>query len=126
MPRALLATLALALSSLIACSQPASPTPTAGLTGVVMRGPITPVCQVQIPCSAPFSADFSVEQNGRSVTRFHSAADGHFTVLLAAGVYRIVPDATAPIMFPQSQAKTVEVRSVGLTEVQLEFDTGIR
>jgi hypothetical protein len=47
-------------------------------------------------------------------------------VILPAGIYRIVPDADAPIISPQSQAKVAEVESVGLTEVRLEFDTGIR
>jgi hypothetical protein len=47
-------------------------------------------------------------------------------VLLPSGVYRVVAGADAPIMSPLSQARTVEVLPVGLTEVRLEFDTGIR
>jgi hypothetical protein len=109
-----------------ACDQPGSPTVTTGLTGVVVRGPITPVCQIQVPCDAPFSAAFNVEQNARRITQFQSDADGRFTVTLPPGVYRIVSGADAPILSPQSQAKTVEVLSGGLTEVRLEFDTGIR
>lgn len=117
---------ALALTAAIACDEPLSPTAITGLTGVVVRGPITPVCRIQVPCDAPFSADFSVEQNGRRVTQFRSNADGRFTVMLASGIYRVVPDPEAPIIVPQLQAKTVEVGPVGLTEVRLEFDTGIR
>lgn len=123
--RAVLGMLALAWA-VTGCNHPVSPTVTTGLTGVVLRGPITPVCQIQVPCDAPFGATFSVEQNGRRITEFQSNADGRFTVMLASGVYRIVPGADAPIMSPQSQAKTVEVLPVGLTEVRLEFDTGIR
>jgi hypothetical protein len=99
---------------------------TTGLTGVVMRGPITPVCQVDVPCDAPFSATFTVQQNGRSVAQFHTDADGHFTVMLAPGNYTIVPASDAPIIAPQSQVKTVQVMPTGLTNVTLEFDTGIR
>jgi hypothetical protein len=118
--------LTLTLAAATACETPLSPTATTGLTGVVMRGPITPVCQIQLPCDAPFSAEFSIEQNGRRVSQFRSDADGRFTVMLATGIYRIVPGSDAPILAPSSQAKTVEVRPVGLTQVRLEFDTGIR
>lgn len=116
----------LTLAAAAAACEPTSPTLTTGLTGVVMRGPVTPVCTLQTPCDAPFSADFTVEQNGRRVNHFRSDSDGRFTVMLASGTYRIVPDPGAPIIAPQSQAKTVEVGPVGLTQVRLEFDTGIR
>ena len=109
-----------------ACGNPASSTPTTGLTGVVVRGPITPVCRIDIPCDAPFSAGFSVQQNGRQAGQFRSDADGRFTVWLSPGAYRVVPDRDAPLMAPASQARAVEVGSVGLTAVRLEFDTGIR
>jgi hypothetical protein len=49
-----------------------------------------------------------------------------FTVMLSPGSYTIVPAADAPLMSATSQAKTVVVGPVGLTTVQLEFDTGIR
>jgi hypothetical protein len=110
----------------LGCHSPSGPTLTTGLTGTVLRGPITPVCQIQVPCDAPFSADFSVEQNGRMVSGFRSDQDGRFTVMLEPGAYRVVPAANAPIIFPASQAKTVDVRPGGLTEIRLTFDTGIR
>lgn len=108
------------------CHSPASPTLTTGLTGTVLRGPITPVCRIEVPCDAPFSADFSVEQNGKVVLRFRSEQDGRFTVMLEPGQYRVVPATNAPIISPTSQAKTVNVLAGGLTEVRLSFDTGIR
>ena len=110
----------------LGCHGPSAPTLTSGLTGTVLRGPITPVCQIQVPCDAPFSADFSVEQNGNVVSRFRSDQDGRFTVMLEPGAYRVVPAANAPIIFPASQAKTVNVLAGGLTEIRLSFDTGIR
>jgi hypothetical protein len=109
-----------------ACDQPVSPTVTTGLTGVVVRGPIAPVCQINVACDAPFSAAFSVLQDARRITEFRSDADGRFTVMLRAGIYRIVPAADAPIIQPPAQVKTVEVLPGGLTQVRLEFDTGIR
>jgi hypothetical protein len=103
------------------------PSPTTGLTGVVTRGPITPVCRVDVPCEAPFSATFNVERAGSRVARFHSDESGQFTVFLEPGGYTVVPAADAPIISPASQAKSVTVGDTGtLTAVRLMFDTGIR
>jgi hypothetical protein len=123
--RARLIVLAL-ICGVAACDQPLSPTVNTGLTGVVVRGPIAPVCEVSKPCDAPFSAAFGVYENTRRVSGFRSDANGRFTVMLPAGVYRVIPDADAPVIQPPAQVKTVEVLPVGLTEVRLEFDTGIR
>jgi hypothetical protein len=110
----------------VACDQPVSPTPNTGLTGVVVRGPIAPVCEIDKACDAPFSAGFDVYLNARRVAGFRSDADGRFSVALSPGVYRIIPAADAPIIQPPAQVKEVEVLPVGLTPVRLEFDTGIR
>jgi hypothetical protein len=102
------------------------PSPGTGLTGTVVRGPITPVCRVDVPCDAPFSAGFTVERGGRGIARFRSDAAGQFTVYLDPGAYTVVPDADAPVFMPGRQSKAVTVGSAGLTTVQLMFDTGIR
>lgn len=118
----------LALAGSTACGAPPAPTPTTGLTGTVTRGPITPVCQPNADCDAPFSAGFTVADGAGQTTlaHFQSDANGRFTVLLGPGPYRIVPDADAPILSPASQVKPVTVGPAGLTSVQLQFDTGIR
>lgn len=101
--------------------------PTTGLEGKVLRGPIQPVCQIGQPCDdAPFSADFLVQQNNSIVATFKSAEDGSFQVRLKPGNYTVVPGNDAPLMQPSLQAKPVEVGPVGLTKVELHFDTGIR
>lgn len=97
-----------------------------GLTGLVLRGPIAPVCTTDQPCDAPFAATFTVTRAGRSVRRFASAADGTFTVLLEPGSYRIVPAPDAPIISPTTQVQDVVVGDSGLTTDTLFFDTGIR
>jgi hypothetical protein len=103
------------------------PSPATGLTGLVTRGPVTPVCRVDVPCDAPFSATFSVERAGRRVAQFQSDASGQFTVLLEPGGYTVIPNADAPIIAPTAQAKPVTVADTGtLTAVRLMFDTGIR
>jgi len=109
-----------------ACGAPGATAPTTGLTGIVLRTPITPVCIVNVPCSSPFSAGFTVDRDGASVAHFRSDNDGHFTVMLSPATYQIVPDPDAPIISPTSQVKTVTVDGAGLTSVMLAFDTGIR
>src|SRR5512132_1791885 len=99
-----------------ACSS-TSPSTTTGLTGVVIRGPVTPVCRVDVPCDAPFSATFSVERSGRRVTQFQSDAAGQFTVFLAPGAYTIVPAADTPIISPTTQGKSVTVADNGMLTV---------
>ena len=99
---------------------------TTGLTGTVRRGPITPVCQINVPCDAPFSASFDVLRGSLRVASFRSDANGHFTIALAPGTYVIVPAADAPLMNPSAQTKTVEVSAEGISSVELMFDTGIR
>lgn len=114
------------LIALWACSS-TSPSPTTGLSGVVMRGPITPVCRVDTPCDAPFTATFSVQRSGRQIAQFRSDASGLFTVFLKPGDYTVVPPPDAPIISPAMQSKQVSVADSGtLTMVRLTFDTGIR
>jgi hypothetical protein len=113
---------ALAMS---ACSGTA-PSPTTGLTGTVLRAPISPVCGFEAPCELPFSAGFTVQRAGRRVAGFQSDAAGRFTVWLEPGTYTVVPNADAPLISPGAQAKTVTVGDIGLTTVRLAFDTGIR
>lgn len=96
------------------------------LAGTVRRGPITPVCQVATPCDEPFAATFEVRRGNRRVATFTSGADGAFNVKVPAGELVVVPDASAPLMNPTSQAKPVVLQAGALTEVHLVFDTGIR
>jgi hypothetical protein len=59
------------------------------------------------------------------VARFASDSAGRFRVLLAPGAYTVVADSGAPI-FSRRQSRDVTVGPVGLTRVDLRFDTGIR
>src|ERR1043165_9998781 len=108
----------------LACGNPAELT--TGLSGTVERGPIAPVCQTGVPCTAGFSASFDVRQGSRRVATFASDPVGRFTVLLGPGKYTIVPSSSAPLMNPTAQTRDVEVLRTGITAVHLSFDTGIR
>src|ERR1051325_2378609 len=94
------------------CGSPSAPSDTA-LVGTVLRGPVQPVCIVNVPCDAPFAATFTVRRNDRVVTTFRSDTDGHFSVALASGAYVVVPGADAPIIAPGSQTKSVTVGADG-------------
>ncbi len=96
-----------------------------GLEGTARRGPTRPVCQVDAPCDAPFSAGFEVRQGDRIVARFNSDSAGHFRVHLPPGNYTVVPDASAGVLL-RSQVHEVTVGPSGLTHVEFHFDTGIQ
>ena len=104
-----------------------APSPTTGLTGVVVRGRSRRSAAFEAPCDAPFSAGFTVQRAGRQVAQFQSDSAGQFTVFLDPGAYTVVPNADAPLISPAAQAKSVTVGDTGLlTVVRLTFDTGIR
>ncbi len=121
-----LGTLLLAALGIGSCSGDRLSGPSTGLVGTAVRGPITPVCQIDVPCSAPFSAGFTVWQRSRPIASFRSDGQGRFTVRLEPGTYTIIPAPDAPILDPQGQGKSVFVGPSGLTTIALEFDTGIR
>jgi hypothetical protein len=100
--------------------------PGTGLTGDVVRGPVTPVCLPDPPCYAPFSAHFAVLGDSATVATFVTDNRGRFFVALPAGRYTIRPGADAPIISPEQQTREVAVGDSGITPVHLEFDTGIR
>src|SRR5690349_1694733 len=114
------------LIALSACRDFGPDAGTGLLTGTVVRGPVTPVCQVDVPCDAPFSASFVVLRGSVQVAMFHSVADGSFSVLVPAGNLTIVPAADAPIIDPGQQVRTVTAEAGVTTTVHLVFDTGIR
>jgi hypothetical protein len=100
--------------------------PGTGLEGTVRIGPITPTCSVNVPCDAPFSAEFEVRSGGSVAGRFHSDSAGRFLILLDPGEYTVVPDSSAHLFPGIDQTRDVTVGAVGRTHLQLLLDTGIR
>lgn len=115
---------------LVGCLHAASPVFGAdtGIKGKVLRGPVYPGPTIQgKPDEAPFSALFRVlNSEDEEVARFETDEKGRFKILLPPGEYTIVPDASAPILFPKRQKKEVTVPEDGLADVTLEFDTGMK
>lgn len=98
-----------------------------GIRGTVLRGPLRagPVAVGQSH-EAPFRPWFYLLDAEGQLTRFESDEDGYFEVLLPPGEYTIVPEKSAPVMFPQRQGKEVTVPEDGFARVSLRFDTGLR
>lgn len=96
-----------------------------GLVGVVKRGPITPVCVAERPCSAPAAGVSLVFARGaREIARAKSGRDGSYRVSLAPGLYRVrgLVNARWRVLKPVE----VRVPSGRVARVNFMLDTGIR
>jgi hypothetical protein len=101
--------------------------PRGTLTGIVTRGPVTPVCVAEQPCSevAPDVALLFV-RNGAIVGRTTTNADGHYRLRLPAGTYavrRAVVTGTLDRKLEPNHARVYGGRS---HRVDFSIDTGIR
>jgi hypothetical protein len=119
---------ALAAALFAALSGTAGASPTAGLWGLVTRGPIAPVCRVGTPCTGPavgvtlvFSRAGMVR--GRAVT----SATGRYRVTLSPGTYSIRL-AKAALGRPGFMHEPLTARVVAgrYRRVDVSIDTGIR
>jgi hypothetical protein len=78
------------LAAFVAASSAGAATSSTGLRGVVMRGPIAPVCAVEQPCDAP-AKDVTLifSRDGKVVRRTTTNDKGRYRVALAAGLYSV-------------------------------------
>jgi hypothetical protein len=95
------------------------------LHGIVMRGPIMPVCMVGKPCDAPAAHLLLRFQRSATTVLVRTDGTGHYRVHLAAGIWAV---STAK---PSKIGRGVEPRSVRVrggrdSRVDLHVDTGIR
>ena len=96
-----------------------------GLFGVVRKGPITPVCAAERPCSAPApGVSLVFSRSTREVARTKSVRDGFYRITLAPGLYRV----RAFVNERSRVLKPFEVRVPAgrLARVNFLLDTGIR
>jgi hypothetical protein len=97
-----------------------------GLHGIVTRGPITPVCRVGVPCSAPaVGAVLVFSRVGHATTRVRVGAGGRYSVRLAPGYYRVT---VSPASQVGSGVRPNRVHVTCGLDARLDFsiDTGIR
>ncbi len=121
--------LAAGAAFLVACGQGEAPTPTAGIEGQVLLGPMCPVVQEGTPCpDQPYQATIVVwnAERSKKVRTFTSDAQGRFRVGLAPGPYYIdpqPPDSGGP---PTPIPQAVTVPEGRFLQVTIEYDSGIR
>jgi hypothetical protein len=102
----------------------ASATTSTGLRGLVTRGPVTPVCQVDQPCFAPAKHTTIVfTRNGVSKSTV-TGDDGRYVIALAAGTYAVrIPSAAK---FGSFAPHTASVTAGRKATRNFSIDTGIR
>lgn len=108
-----------ALATLAAKPLGASPS---GVQGHVTRGPLTPVCRADTPCSGPAARVKLVFTRGDSTRSVTTDRSGRYVIRLSAGTWSVrIPQARFGF-----RPRTVAVRA-GVVRVQNFFiDTGIR
>lgn len=93
-----------------------------GLHGVVTRGPITPVCIAEQPCSEPASGAVLVFSHGGSeVARSRVRQDGTYRVTLPTGAYAVRPASRRPL-----DPQTARVIAGRYRHVDFSIETAIR
>lgn len=102
---------------------------TSGIRGTVTIGPTCPV-QKNPPdpncADRPFQAGFNViDQEGKTVKSFSSDENGKFSVDLDPGTY-VIRNIPAPGTYPRTSPQDVTVSDGKYTELNLQFDSGIR
>ncbi|HEY0416841.1 MAG TPA: carboxypeptidase-like regulatory domain-containing protein [Gaiellaceae bacterium] len=113
-------TLLAATAVVLAASAPAGAAPT-GLRGVVTRGPISPVCSVERPCSAPakgVTLTFSRRHHSWTAT---TDTAGRYRIVLRPGTYTVTMASQ-----PLARAWTVVVPAGRFAVKNFSVDTGIR
>jgi hypothetical protein len=96
-----------------------------GLQGRVMRGPIMPVCRVNVPCDAPAKGvTLRFARNGRVVATATTNAKGWYRVVLKPGRYVVRTNRRGPEARPTPALATAT--SGRFRRVDFHLDTGIR
>jgi hypothetical protein len=111
----------------IVVGRAAAASPPTGLTGTVVRGPVTPVCRVGEPCEAPATNVelFFARQGAARLVRATTDAAGRYRVALPAGVYTVTTGTRAAIGGRIDPAH-VHVRAGRVDRIDFSIDTGIR
>lgn len=86
--------------------------PDSGIRGRVVLGPTCPLQRIGQSCVRPYQTKITirVEPSGRLAARVRSSTDGRFTVALAPGRYRLVPQMGRP--YPRSSPQMAAVVAI--------------
>jgi hypothetical protein len=117
--------LVVAAAALLLLPAASAGTSGSGLYGVVKKGPITPVCRVDVPCDAPVKVTLVFSRGGREVARVRSSEKGRYRLGLEPGFYDVRSTVRIGIQkLPKPHA--LHVRAGHWDKINLFFDTGIR
>jgi hypothetical protein len=98
-----------------------------GLHGLVTRGPIVPVCAIEVPCDAPAPhLTLLFLRNDRLVGRVVTDESGRYSLRLPAGAYTVSRPAAVSSIDRKLEPNRVRVFAGRLTRVDFSIDTGIR
>ena len=97
----------------------------AGLRGLVKRGPIRPVCRIDVPCDAPApGVKLVFTRSGKVVATATTNQKGWYRVTLRPGRYAVRTNRTGPQRTTTPSAATVP--SARFARRDFHIDTGIR
>lgn len=92
-----------------------------GIEGIVVRGPIIPVCVAEAPCDAPApGVTVRAMQSANVVASTTTDRKGRFTLLVTPGDYTVIALGRA------TKPQQIHVSASKLAEVAFFIDTGIR
>ena len=98
--------------------------PRSGLYGTVMRGPITPVCLVGVPCEAPAAKVILTFSRASFVRETQTDEQGTYQIELPPGIYSVRTNSKPFGQTPRPAR--VHVRASHLDKIVFTIDTGIR
>ena len=117
--------LAVGAALALGCGSADGGTPTSGLKGRVMRGPITPVCRINEPCDEPArGVRLLFYRSGKLAARATTNQRGWYRIALRAGTYTLRTNRRVPEN--RTSPSRVTVPRDRFKRVDLFIDTGIR
>jgi hypothetical protein len=99
-------------------------TPRSGLHGTLMRGPITPVCMMGVPCDAPAAGVTLTFSRAGAVRETRTDQRGTYRIALPPGIYAVTTS-SKPFGHTPRPAR-VHVRAGYSDRIVFMIDTGIR
>jgi hypothetical protein len=111
-----------AVTLLTACGGSSAGGADSGIRGLARLGPACPVepCSVSEP---PYTGSFVVRKEGAVVAKVETDGQGRFELRLGPGQYVLESESVGlPLLKPVD----VTVQAHEFTDVELDFDTGIR
>jgi hypothetical protein len=114
------------IAVVLALTAPAAGAPGSGLYGKVNRGPLTPICVAEKPCSGPAAGvTLRFMRSSTVVASAVTAKDGSYRVVLRGGSY-FVRTGSPQRLGRSLRPSSVRVTAGTWTRQNFSIDTGIR